>query len=181
MATPLYRPRPARRLTWRFSLRTFFVLLTVFSVWLAYFEREHRDLRTYYFTARIVSNDGITPFKVGTIITGHFKYDLTAKDVLTQMPEAGHYPSKRNSFVVEYGGDQFVGAGTIKVSVSRFRHSEHIGAGSLDLELPQGWKAHHSASGDSLVVMLLQNHPPRSVVPNKGLPKTFEFSRFVDC
>jgi len=32
--TPLYNSRPARWLTWSFSLRTLFVLVTVFCVWL---------------------------------------------------------------------------------------------------------------------------------------------------
>ncbi len=34
MSTALYKPRPARWATWRFSLRAFFVLLTLFCVWL---------------------------------------------------------------------------------------------------------------------------------------------------
>ena len=32
--TPVYHPRPERWPQWRFSLRTFFVVLTIFGVWL---------------------------------------------------------------------------------------------------------------------------------------------------
>jgi len=43
--TPLYHPRPERWPTWRFSLRSLFVLLTIFGIWLGVQAKWVRDRR----------------------------------------------------------------------------------------------------------------------------------------
>ena len=61
--TPLYHPRPERWLTWRFSLRALFLLMTLFAVWLGVQAKWIRDRREFVQVGtegRKMATDGVT-------------------------------------------------------------------------------------------------------------------------
>jgi hypothetical protein len=135
--------------------------------------------RPYRFTARIKSNGGITPLKVGSLVTGRFTYDLEGKAVRTDGRSWGHYDSARNSFAFQVGDLQFVGVGDVTATVSTFDHSEHFGIVAPDLKLPKGWEIDHTGRSQTYSV-LLQNVPPRKVIGRLGIPDCVRLRDFVN-
>jgi hypothetical protein len=146
------------------------------------FPRGNRDhTRTYRFTARIKSNDGVTPFKVGKRITGSFTYDLKAKRVRTHRRPGvyGAYVSARHSFQFKLGDLEFTGAGDIEVTVCLLDHSEHFQIVAGDLKLPKGWEMDHK-QGSQTYSFLVQNVPSKKVIERLDIPDRLRLADFVD-
>jgi hypothetical protein len=134
---------------------------------------------TYRFTARITDNAGITPFKVGELITGTFSYDPRGKNLRPDVVGLGRYQSTRNSLVFQFGGLRFSGLGDISASVSTLDHAEDFGVVAPDLELPMGWEMDHTGRSQSYG-LILQNAPPRNAIRSIALPDRLSLSDFVD-
>jgi hypothetical protein len=137
-----------------------------------------RSTRTYRFTARIKSNDGVTPFKVADLIKGTFTYDLRGKNMRPDIASLGRYRSKRNSITFQLGDLRFTGTGEVLASVS-YRGDEHFAVGSSDLDLPKGWQMDHSGPSQTYT-FLLQNAPTRQVIRSIEMPERLSLADFVN-
>jgi hypothetical protein len=136
--------------------------------------------RTYRFTARITDNAGITPFKVGQVITGSFTYDLKGTNIQPGIPAHAFYSSARNSLTFQVGDLRFVGAGKVLAVVNAFDHAEDFGMVAPDLKLPEGWEMDHTQRSQSYG-FLLQNAPSRKVIArNASIPERVALSDFVN-
>jgi hypothetical protein len=138
-----------------------------------------RDVCAYRFTARIKDNGGITPFKVGDVISGTFTYDLRGKDRHAEAAEFGAFESSANAFSVQLGEERFFGAGDVLATLAVDKHAEHFGVVAHDLKLPKGWEMDHTVRSQSYG-FLLQNAPSRGVVERRGLPDRLSLADFVD-
>jgi hypothetical protein len=138
-----------------------------------------RGVHTYRFTARIRDNGGLSPFKVGGVITGTFTYDLQAKTTRSPNPFHGHYQSARNSLTFQMGDLRFIGTGDVLVTVGAFDHAEHFQVVAFDLTLPKGWEMDHTGRSQTYSV-LLQNAPPRKIITSSGIPGRLSLPDFVN-
>lgn len=132
---------------------------------------------TYRFTARIKTNDGVTPFKAGDTIQGTFTYDLDSKDKYPDKPQHGFYKSPRNTFSFQLGNLRFSGVGDIVVTTGAFEHAEHFQIVAFDLKLPEGWEMDHTGKSQSYGI-ILQNAPATGAVANDGIPNRVNLSSF---
>jgi hypothetical protein len=151
--------------------------------------RKPARLVTYRFTARITDNAGVTPFKVGTKITGEFTYDMTAKNIRNAGPKfalSGEYKSKRNQIAFTYGKLRFEAKGRVKVTSGTIpRIAEDFSVVSFGLRLPMGWKSIEPPENKKYRIpsfgVILQNHPPRKVLPTADIPKALDLAKFVNA
>jgi len=78
MATPVYKPRPAHWPTWRFSLRTLFLLVTLLGIFLGWLGaqakwiRDRHEAFTHHFPNQISSwtsdnPDPQAPWRIGVL------------------------------------------------------------------------------------------------------------------
>lgn len=137
------------------------------------------DLSThaYLFTARVTDDGGVTPFKVGSVITGKLSWDSKAKP-LSQRANQAVWKSRLNSISFQMGPHRFSDVGEVKLVVTRFRFGETYSFVSHDLKVPQGWEIDHTSGSDSYAI-LLQNAPPRNAIPNLKVPEKITLSQFV--
>jgi hypothetical protein len=138
-----------------------------------------RSVRTYRFTARVTDNGGVTPFKVGSVITGTFSYDLKARNTRPAEARSGAYTSARNALTFEAGGLRFAGTGDVHVIVYAFDTAEYFGLTAPGLKLPRGWEVPHGGRSQSYGV-LLQNVPPRKAIAGRALPDRLSLPDFVN-
>lgn len=134
-------------------------------------------LRTYHFTAKIVYNGGVTPFKVGTKLTGELTYDLSAQNE-SKFERSGLYRSAKNRIAIRYGKLAFISHGSVSTNVLFHRRSEAISISASKLTLPKGWQAERGmfdGKDRSSMGVLLQNSPPGGVLSNTAMPKQLEF------
>jgi hypothetical protein len=141
-------------------------------------------LRTYRFTAKITHNGGVTPFKVGTMVTGEFTYDLYATNIRPDRRDVGWYNSSKHRFSFRYGKLRFVGKGDIRLSIGKIPNTvESFGIGPRDLTMPPGWKMaprDPQLPGDVPGFrVMLQNSPPFGAIKNTSVPGKIEFWRFA--
>jgi hypothetical protein len=136
------------------------------------------ETRTYRFTARVQKNGGVTPFQVGSIITGSFTYDMQALNLVKDGLPYGQYRSPRNRFSFQCDGYSFTGTGVIEVTTGLFPYAEHFGIVAFDLELPPGWKMRHNGESHAYS-LLLQNAPPRGAVRDVKIPKEVKIKNFI--
>jgi hypothetical protein len=135
---------------------------------------------TYRFTARVTNNGGVTPFKVGELITGSFTYDLRGTNISPEVPAHGVYSSPRNSLAFQVGKLRFSGVGDIWTVVNAFDHAEDFGVLAPDLKLPEGWEMDHTRRSQTYG-FLIQNAPSRKVIsPTANLPRRIALSDFVN-
>jgi hypothetical protein len=134
------------------------------------------ETRTYRFKARITDNAGITPFKVKDTISGKFTYDVRS-EVVRKGDEWGHFKSKRNAVMFEYGDLSFVGTGDVLVTVSSFKHAEHFSVVAPDLQLPKGWEMDHKL-GSQTYSVLVQNAPSQGIIEGTAIPTKLSLSDF---
>jgi hypothetical protein len=139
-----------------------------------------RHTRNYRFTARVKDNGGVSPFRVGALITGTFTYGLRATKIRPQQRSLpfGHYQSRRNSITFQLGDLRFAGKGPVLVTVSSLNHSEHFGVVAPDLELPRGWEMDHTQRSQTYG-FLLQNAPPKKVITRVAIPERVSLADFV--
>jgi hypothetical protein len=150
--------------------------------------RKPASLVTYRFVARITDNAGVTPFKVGTKITGEFTYEMTAKNIRNAGPKfalSGEYESKRNQIVFTYGKLRFEAKGRVKVTSGTIpRIAEDFSVVSFGLRLPVGWKSIDPPENKKYRIpsfgVILQNYPPHKVLPTADIPKALDLTRFVN-
>lgn len=140
--------------------------------------RQPDHVRTYRFSAKVRDNGGVTPFKVGALITGTFTYDLKAKAVRTDGSSYGHYQSPLNAIDFRLGDLRFTGVGDITFTAGMHGRAEHYGIGAPDLKLPRGWDMDHTRRSQTYTV-LLQNAPPRAAVPRVAVPDRLALPDFV--
>jgi hypothetical protein len=133
---------------------------------------------TYRFTARIKSNDGVLPFKVGNVIEGTFTYDLESKPRFASHPR-NVLDSTRNALSFHMGELRFTGSGQISVTIADYKHAEHFGIGASDLVLPKGWDMDHTA-GSQTYSVLFQNAPAKGVIAPAGIPDRISLPSFVN-
>ena len=136
--------------------------------------------RTYRFTSRITKNEGVTPFKVGDVISGSFTYDL--KGVNSQPGHPGHafYESARNAITFQVGDLRFTGVGEVTCVVNSLGACEDFGIVAPDLKLPDGWQMDHKGLSQSYG-FLLQNAPLRGVIARDAtVPERLTLSDFVN-
>jgi hypothetical protein len=138
----------------------------------------HRDVRTYRFTARVTDNGGVTPFKLGSLITGTFGYDLKGKHKRPDAPRYGVYMSAKNALTFEGAGLRFAGAGEVLAIAFSSRGVEHFGIVAPDLKLPKGWRIDHGGRSQTYSI-LLQNVPPRKAITGHALPDRLSLPDFV--
>ena len=135
-------------------------------------------LRTYRFTAKIYYNGGVTPFKVGTKLTGQFTYDLSANDE-SNLKWQGLYRSPRNRIEIRYGKLIFSSQDEVRVGVGSHKKSfEGFGISGGKLKLPKGWSSLPdpvSWRDLSYLIVSLQNRPPRGVLPTTIIPYRLDF------
>jgi hypothetical protein len=149
--------------------------------------RKPSRLVTYRFTARITDNAGVTPFKVGTKITGEFRYDLTAKNTKNLGPKfalRGEYESPKNRIVFSYGKHRFLAKGRVEVNTGTIPQiAEDFAIITHDLLMPKGWEFVPPPGGKKdrsrAFGIVLQNYPPRGVLPTADLPKALTLSKFL--
>lgn len=134
------------------------------------------NTRTYQFAARVTDNGGVTPFKVGDLITGTFTYDLDAKDVKPS-PTSGLYKSARNAISFRLGDLTFFGAGEVIATTASGDGIDHFGVLARDLKLPESWDMEHSRQSLGYFIML-RNDPAKGVFPNDKLPERLDLSKF---
>lgn len=145
--------------------------------------RKPAKLVTYRFTAKIIRNGGIAPFKVGTKITGQFTYDLNAKKVRGNNWYA-HYDSLNSRIVFKYGSLVFKSKGFTRLAIVQSRRSEHFGVVTYDLEMPKGWRLIPAPKplrnrGQSFSVYV-DNEPPRNVLQSIAIPRKVDLSNFSE-
>jgi hypothetical protein len=142
-------------------------------------DQEYAFTRTYHFTARISSNEGVTPFKVGALISGSFTYDLRGTNI-----HHGFYLSRRNSITFQFGDLRFSGVGDIVTVVNAIDEKEDFNIVAPDLKLPDGWEMDHTRRSQTYS-FLLQNVPARKVIPpgipiqGPSIPERISLSDFV--
>jgi hypothetical protein len=142
-------------------------------------DQEYTFTRTYRFTARITNNEGVTPFKVGELISGSFTYDLRGTNIRPDVPNHGFYSSRRNSLTFQSGDLRFSGVGDILAVVNAFDEVEDFGIVAPDLKLPDGWEMDHTRRSQTYS-FLLQNAPTRKVIPRgASIPERVSLSDFV--
>jgi hypothetical protein len=134
--------------------------------------------RTYRFTARVKDNGGVTPFKVGSVITGTFTYDLKAKNMYPKFRDFARYPSARNSLVFQLGDLRFTGTSGVQVSVTAYKDSAHFSIVTYDMKLPKGWEPETTRYNSYGVC--LQNVPPRKVLADPGIPNRLSLPDWVN-
>lgn len=132
---------------------------------------------SYCFTARIKSNGGVTPFKVGEVLMGKFTYDVNSRAVRSNQSYA-HMESTRNSIEFRHGSLLFYGTGDVLATVSSFNHSEHFGVVAPDLSLPPGWDMSHQRMSQSYSV-LFQNAPNRGIIKEIKPPGKINLADYV--
>ena len=162
------------------------VLTTVHTAWGAdgpVVARKPSRLRTYRFAAKITKNGGVTPFKVGTMITGEFTYDLAAKDIRQDNSEYGWYKSSKSKLTFNYRQLRFLGTGTIQVKIASSRSHEHFAILTTDLNMPKGWRIEphdtRKKYKSRTFGVMLQNAPSKGVLPNDAIPKILDLSKYV--
>ena len=126
--------------------------------------------RMYRFAARINDNGGVSPFKVGELITGTFTYDLRGKNKVAANLPHGSFESKRNSLAFQLGDLRFSCIGEVSVTIGAFGHAEHFQIIAFDLELPKGWEMDHK-KGSQTYSFLLQNAPSNNVITRVAIPE----------
>jgi len=136
-----------------------------------------RPVRSYRFKARVEKNGGVTPFKVGAVITGTFAYDPKVKKPTRGDASYAHYDSKLNAIEFRLGELRFAGAGEVMFTISRFEHAEHVGIIAYDLALPKGWSMDHTRRSQSYG-LTLQNAPPKKAVAGVGVPGRIKLADF---
>ena len=141
-------------------------------------ERPSKNLRTYRFKARIKANNGVTPFKVGKVITGTFTYDVAGKGEDTP-PVCGMFHSGGNALSFQVGQLHFKCIGDILVTTGLYKYAEHFQVVAPDLQLPRGWQMDHTRRSQTYSV-LFQNAPPKGVVPRKQPPDRLSLSSWVN-
>jgi hypothetical protein len=98
-------------------------------------------LRTYRFTATIKGNSGVTPFKVGSKITGKFTYDLAAKDLRRDSQTSGHYKAPGNSIEIRCGSLRFVSIRDVRAHMNLTKpFYEGFSIRASEWTLPKGWR-----------------------------------------
>ncbi|GAB4154636.1 MAG: hypothetical protein Tsb009_31300 [Planctomycetaceae bacterium] len=145
--------------------------------------RKPNLLRTYRFTAKIIHNGGVTPFKVGTKLTGEFTYDLAAPNT-SKLKWLGFYRSSRTRFAIRYGKLVFSSEGNGWVNVAVRRQQEGMVIEGTSLKLPKGWVAKADLAGKSKTScgISLQNQRSRQILSNTNLPTDLTFwKRFEYC
>ena len=137
-------------------------------------------VRTYRFTARIAANAGVTPFKVSSVITGRFTYDLKGKNKHADNLSHAAFESARNAFTFQMGDLCFSGAGEILVTVATFKYAEHFQIVAFNLNLPMGWEM-NPAKGSQSFSFLLQNAPAKRVLADPPhIPNRLSLPDFVN-
>jgi hypothetical protein len=136
--------------------------------------------RSYRFTARITENSGVTPFKVGDVISGSFTYDLKGKNSQPGLPGHAFYESTRNAITFQVGDLQFTGVGDVTCVVNSLDICEDFGIVAPDLKLPDGWQMDHKRYSQTYSFRL-QNAPVRNVIARDAtIPERLKLSDFVD-
>jgi hypothetical protein len=98
-----------------------------------------RGVRTWRFTARIRSNDGLTPFETGGFITGTFTIDLdAAPEMQRSVPGQDVFRSKSNAITFTHEGFQFVGK-DVDAVVTATEVYESFEVVARDGDLSAGW------------------------------------------
>jgi hypothetical protein len=138
--------------------------------------RPDKHTRSYRFKARVTSNDGVSPFRVGSTVTGEFTYDLRAKGPCPHHG-GGQYPSPGHHFVVQLGKQIFRGR-DVAVTTGMLGHAEHFQVVAFDLGLPPRWDMDHTR-GSQTYGVLLQNAPSRGVVTDVAIPRKLKLSDWV--
>jgi len=133
--------------------------------------------RTYRFTARITDNAGVTPFKVGDLITGAFTYDLEATKEHEVKGQIAVYTSKRHSLTFKVGEWQFVGTGDVKLILCTTDSHEHFGIITGGVQAPKGWEIDPRGPSQSYG-FTLQNAPPRKVLTRLDVPRVVSLADF---
>ena len=140
--------------------------------------RRQASARTYRFKACVESNGGVSPFKVGSLITGTFTYDLKGKHDGPPQPCHGTYKSALNSLAFQVGDLRFFGTGDVDVTTGAFEEAEHFQIVASDLRLPRGWEMDHTRRSQTYS-FLLQNAPSKKVVASPAIPNRVSLSDFV--
>ena len=137
-------------------------------------------VRRYQFTARIKANAGVSPFKVGSVITGRFTYDLKGKNKHADNLSHAAFESARNAFTFQAGDLGFSGAGEILVTTAAFKYAEHFQIVAFNLNLPMGWEMNHAKDSQSFS-FLLQNAPAKRVLADPPhIPNRLSLPDFVN-
>jgi hypothetical protein len=136
------------------------------------------ELRAYRFKAKITGNDGVTPFKVGGLITGSLKYDLNGENISPKKTTHAQYRSVRNTFSFEVGDLRFTGAGDVWVTIGAFPHAEHFQIVAFDLNLPRGWQMDHTKRSQTYAIVL-QNAPAKKVITSLKIPDRITLAAFT--
>jgi hypothetical protein len=135
------------------------------------------DMRSYRFTARITTNDGVSPFKVGEVITGQFCYDLKGANMHPNAIGHASFKSARNAISLQTSGLRFSGRGDVLVTVGAFPHAEHFQIVASDLAVPNGWDMDHGGQSQTYGIVL-QNAPPQRVILGTGIPDRLSLTDF---
>ncbi|VTR92154.1 unnamed protein product [Gemmata massiliana] len=136
------------------------------------------ETRTYQVKARIKNNAGITPFKVGELITVRFTYDINSKKLRSDDSYA-HRVSKRNKMTFASGETKFAATEDIIIAVSSGKYYQTLNFVANDLELPEGWETNHKRGRQHYVVMF-QTLTPEGVITGNSIPDRFSLSDFKD-
>lgn len=137
---------------------------------------------TNRFTARVARVHGVLPFPPGTPIEGTVTYDLDSRARFPAHPQ-NIMDSPHNALSFRVGDLRFVGAGRVSVTSIADNHYDFFTLVAEGATLPAGWesdpgavhKGHHNTFG-----ILLQNVPPRGVIPPGAVIDHLDLPAFVN-